>query len=297
MRDSRLMDKSKNFIENQSVIVVGIVRNIENTFPKDFDRINKAFSNFEKVNWYLVESGSSDNTLRMLELTSQRNDNFAYGNLEYEVTQSRTQNMALARNFYLQYLRKGSLLYSNSYVAIADFNNLNNKINEEAVLTCFERSDWDVVTANQSGRYYDAWALRHPLWSPNDCWNQHDFFRRYSKFPESAITYAMRSRMLRIPKNAEWIEVQSAFGGLAIYKTSILRTDAKYVGITKEGNAICEHVPFHEDLRANGARIFVNPAFINSHSTDHSRNLSWIFTVYRILKYPFQWFTKKLKKD
>ena len=293
MRDVRLSDRSMNFIKSQSVIVVGIVRNIENTFPKDFDRIKKAFSNFGKVNWYLVESGSSDNTLYMLELTSQQNDNFAYGNLEYQVTMSRTQNMALARNFYLQYLRKDSRLYSNNYVVIADFNNLNNRINEEAVLTCFEKSDWDVVTANQSGRYYDAWALRHPLWSPNDCWDQHDFFRRYSKFPESAITYAMRSRMLRIPKNAEWIEVESAFGGLAIYKTSILRTDAKYVGITNEGKAICEHVPFHENLRANGARIFVNPAFINARSTDHSRNLSWIYTIYRILKYPLNWFIKQ----
>jgi hypothetical protein len=171
-------------------------------------------------------------------------------------------------------------------VAIADFNNLNNKLTATAIESCFVNNSWDVVSANQRGRYYDVWALRHPQWSPNDCWEQHAFYRKYMKFPESAITFSMRSRMLRIPRDEAWIEVDSAFGGLAIYKSSILNSNAKYSGITSEGKRICEHVPFNLALKAKGARIFVNPALINTRITDHSRRLSLLFTLLRISRYP-----------
>lgn len=296
MRESGPSKESAKSNENISVIVVGVVRDIAKTFTKDFERLKLALSHFENIDWFLVESGSSDNTVQLLEEISRISSNFSFEHLEYNTSLSRTENIALARNAYLKHLQGASLLDSYSYVIMADFNNLNNKITKDAVLTCFNNSEWDVVTANQRGRYYDAWALRHPLWSPSDCWEQHAFFRKYMKFPESAITYSMRSRMIRIPKDSDWIEVESAFGGLAIYKSSTLRAHAEYIGITNKGGPICEHVPFHAALRSNGARIFINPAFINTHTTDHSRRLSVLFTLLRICRYPFNQFLKLNRK-
>lgn len=291
-RNSR-RDLGQSPLSGKSIIIVGIVRNISTTINEDLEKLSAAFSDAGKIDFYVAESGSSDNSRDVLaEIANQRHD-FEYTTLEIDEKLSRTENMANARNAYLAYLRTKSRLASYSYVVIADFNKLNNKISAESVESCFKRDDWDVVTANQSGRYYDAWALRHPLWSPNDCWEQHEFFRKYTKLPESAITYSMRSRMLKIPSNSEWIRVDSAFGGLAIYRSEILNSKALYSGLRSDGRKICEHVPFHSELQENGARIYLNPAFINARLTDHSRRMSMAFTLARVLTYPFRYFSRQ----
>ena len=291
-RNSR-QDLSQSPLSGKSIIIVGIVRNISTSIKADLEKLSAAFSDADTIDFFVAESGSSDKSIDVLaELSSQRND-FQYTTLRIDEKLSRTENMANARNKYLKYLRAESRLSSYSYVVIADFNKLNNKVNAASVKSCFKRDDWDVVTANQSGRYYDAWALRHPLWSPNDCWEQHEFFRKYTKFPELAINYSMRSRMLKIPSNSEWIRVNSAFGGLAIYRSEVLNSKALYSGIRSDGRKICEHVPFHSELHENGARIYLNPAFINARATDHSRRMSLVYTLSRVLKYPIRYFSRQ----
>ncbi len=285
MRESSFDSVAIDDDTNETVIIVGIVRNIAGTITKDIQRLTAAFAYFKYIDWFLVESGSTDTSKAALAEISIENSDFKFTELQYDESLTRTENMALARNTYLDYLRKDNMFKNYKYIVIADFNNLNNKINLKAVESCFEKTSWDVVTANQSGRYYDAWALRHPLWSPNDCWEQHAFFRKYTKFPERAITYSLRSRMLRIPLDSEWIKVESAFGGLAIYKSKLLGTSAKYAGKTDLSNNVCEHVPFHATLVENGAQIYINPKFVNTRTTDHSRRLSTIFTVLRVFRY------------
>lgn len=276
-----------------AAIIVGIVRDIEDSIKVDFERFSKAFSRFNKLDFYLIESGSSDNSVKKLEQLSMENKNFLFRHLEIDSAVNRTSNMANARNAYLEYLRKDAKYSEYDYVVIADFNNLNKKLVKQAVDSCWDNTTWDVVTANQSGRYYDIWALRHPLWSPNDCWEAAAFYRKFIKFPEVALSYALRARSLRIPKTAEWIEVDSAFGGLAIYKSNLMNSQAIYRGLNSEGNAVCEHVPFNKKIRESGAKVFVNPRMINARITDHTRRLSLLFTMLRIARYPFKSFLKR----
>ncbi len=281
-------EKSKR-MSIRSIAIVGIVRDIEKSIEKDVSRLSNAFSDFDEIHWFLVESGSSDKSVEILRALSGKKTKFNFVSIAIQQSASRTENMAAARNKYLEYLRASSRFKNFDYVVMADFNNLNNKLSKHAVQSCFKREDWDVVAANQSGRYYDIWALRHPLWSPNDCWEQHSFYRRYTKIPERAITYAIRSRMIKIPPKSDWIEVDSAFGGLAIYKSHLFSSDAKYFGVTKDYKRICEHVPFHATLKEEGARIMINPALINTRSTDHSLRVNFLFTFFRILGYPFKY--------
>ncbi len=271
-----------------NAIVVGIVRDIESTIQGDFERLTKAFSRFNKLDFYVVESGSRDKSIEKLEHLSSRYKNFNFAHLDIDPNSNRTSNMANARNAYLEYLRIDAKYSEYDYVVIADFNNLNNKLDSQSVNSCWENTDWDVVTANQSGRYYDVWALRHPLWSPNDCWEAAYFYRKFIRFPEVALAYALRARSFRIPKSAEWIEVDSAFGGLAIYKANLINSPALYSGLNLKGNAVCEHVPFNTEIRKHGAKIFVNPRMINARITDHTRRLSLPFTILRVARYPFK---------
>lgn len=287
------IQRISNETGSDSIIIVGIVRDIAKSIYADIERLSKAFIGFASINWFLVESGSSDNSRQVLSYASEKYSRFEYISISNNPQMSRTENMAAARNIYLDYLKKNDIYKQFKYVVIADFNNLNNKLTVESISSCFRNNDWDIVTANQSGRYYDIWALRHPLWSPNDCWEQHAFYRKYLRFPERAISYSIRTRMIRIPQDSEWISVESAFGGLAICKSSIFSFPASYSGSTPEGKRICEHVPFHETLRQFGIRIFINPAMINNRFTDHSLRVTWAYTLLRVFTYPIKILTNR----
>ena len=283
-------------LQEKPVLVVGIVKDIEKTLKRDIINIGKALSFFQDVHWFLVESGSSDNSKQILSELKNTNKHFFYTSIDipnksYEI---RTERMATARNKYLAYIREHINLVEYPYIVIADFNLLNKQISIESVLSSWSRSDWDVVTANQSARYYDIWALRHPLWSPNDCWEQHEFLKKYIKIPEIVNSYSLRSRMIKIPKDSNWIEVDSAFGGFAIYKSSFFQNNAFYEGKNDAGNMICEHVAFNRKIKELGARIFINTNLINAHYTDHSRRMTVFFTFLRLLKYAN---LKKIKRS
>lgn len=271
-------------LENRPVIIVGIVKDIQKSIHKDLANLSRAFNMFKEIHWYLVESGSTDQSTQVLAKIKSENKYFEFESLA-NTHESRTEVMAQARNAYLVYLRNKVDIKEFPYVVVADFNLLNDKLTSKAVYSSWARNDWDVVTANQSGKYYDIWALRHDLWSPNDCWKQHAFLREYIKFPELAITYAIRARMIKIPRNSNWIRVKSAFGGLGIYKTELLMKPGFYKGKDNDGEVICEHVPFHENLIKTGAKIFINPKLINTRNTDHTLRITFFYTLVRILRY------------
>jgi hypothetical protein len=164
-------------------------------------------------------------------------------------------------------------------------------ISLEAVKSCLENREWDVCTANQNGPYYDIWALRHEQWNPTDCWKQLEFFRRYIKYPEKALQMAVLSKMIRIPPHSNWIRVDSAFGGFAIYRREVLN-HGEYTGRDNRGSPICEHVPLHEELTKAGFKIFINPKLINTKRTDHSQHPRVYKKILRLIKYPVKILTK-----
>lgn len=277
---------------NNEIVITGIVRNISKTFSQDYTRLNKAFGNFKRIKWFLVESDSEDDTLNILKSTSELNYNFSWcslGDLE-RLKLPRAERLSIARNRYVEELQKVD--YSGAHIiVVADFNGLSSLVDEKAILSCWKELNWSACTANQSGRYYDVWALRHALWSPNDCWKQYKFFRQYTKIPELTLFSAVNSRMIKIPVDSPWIEVQSAFGGLAIYDATVFKY-ARYSGIDLDGEETCEHVEFNRLIIDRGGKIYINPSMINTEYTDHSINSGLYSAFARVFKYP----KKKLKQ-
>jgi hypothetical protein len=132
-----------------------------------------------------------------------------------------------------------------------------------------------VATANQWGPYYDIFALRHHLWSPNNCWDAQRFLVKQGFNELHSKFIGVFSRMVTVPESGPWIEVDSAFGGLAIYKRGKIQ-GLRYTGVTPEGAEISEHVPFHAQIKAQGGRIFINPKLINTKISEHcGEYLTW----------------------
>lgn len=256
-----------------SVLIVGLVRNCGQRLVDDVQKIEAAFCAAKQTQFLIVESDSTDDSCKTLEQLSIEKVNFNYESLgKLQATHpKRTDRIAYCRNHYLRAIKEHASYQHVDYVVVADLDGVNAKLNAAAVASCWDYDNWDVCTANQSGPYYDIWALRHRLWSPNDCWQQVSFLRSLGVSQFKAVVSSVYNRMIRISPASQWIEVDSAFGGLAIYRKESI-VSASYVGLTDQGDEVCEHVSLHGQIRAAGGRIFINPLLINSDGPEHSRN-------------------------
>lgn len=261
-------------VSGDEIVILGICRDVEGELAKDIERLSIAFGDFSRVHFRILESDSSDNTIKVLESLQSRISNFKFrslGNLESSI-ENRWERIAYCRNACLQVLADDPNLRLIKYFAVADLDGVNTLINRSAVLSCWVREDWDVCTANQAAAYYDVFALRHSTWSPNDCWKFEASLKQNGTHPVIAVENAIYQRQRVIAPHSEWIEVESAFGGLAIYKAGVLN-GAKYQGKLSDNSVICEHVPFHAYMKSHGARIYINPRLINcawnAHNVQH----------------------------
>ncbi len=266
-------------------LVVGLVRNCEKKIKEDVLRLLEAIGQAKQLHWLLIESDSTDLTLNKLKELSTEIPNFRHislGTLKITLP-LRTQRIAHCRNEYVKEIRKIDAYKAVDYVIVSDFDGLNTHITSQAIDSCWKRVDWDMCAANQRGPYYDIWALRHKNWSPNDCWAQYKFLNIYEPNTEKNIYSSVYSRMITLPTDRAWIEVDSAFGGLAIYKKELFDI-AEYIGLDENGEEFCEHVPFHNKLKQNGAKLFINPQLINAEYTEHTRHLLFTKRITRKFK-------------
>ena len=197
------------------------------------------------------------------------------------------------RNKYVSYIRSIKKNKAN-YILVVDLDGMNKALNSKSILSCFKRNDWDVVVSNQTFGYYDILALRHPTWQERD-WRQDsflyshnlnrfrtnfkkDYLRRY--LDQDKINYLLvYSKMIRIPKNYPWININSGFGGAAIYKNKVFRK----FDYSKEFKTIeTDHVSLNRKIIRSGGKIFLNPKFINSHLNTYNINRYFLIRFVRI---------------
>lgn len=253
-----------------SVVICAVVRDGEQSLQRIVETALRSFSLFREIHWCIVESDSKDKTLQLLEQLAQTVANFRYvslGKLQHRFPK-RTQRLAHCRNVYRRIVAWSPRYLGVRYVAVLDADHVNFGLTQEAVESAFSRDDWDACFANQFGKYYDLYALRHEDWNSSDMVQAARFFSGISGMDEqAAITTLFAHRMVNLAPQTNWIRVESAFGGLGIYKKGLLRI-SRYRG-QLAGQSICEHVPFHKGLAAWGKRLFINPALLNGDAPEH----------------------------
>lgn len=303
-------------LECKDILVVGTVSNVSKSINQEIYRIKKALSDVRKVSFYLVESDSTDSTVHELSLLKLALDNFDFlslGSLK-ETIPDRLDRIRFCRNKYIDFIRSCERDNYPEYTIVADLDGMNTAISKIGVRSCFKRLDWDVVTANQTFGYYDILALR------KDSWQEVDWTEEYESAKESLVFNitnhfkVMRkfrrfmhldrlkhkllySKMKRIKKNSSWISVNSAFGGLAIYKTEIFH---KY-DYEKEFHSFeTDHVSLNRKIVRGGGRIFINPMLINTHFNEYNFNRIFLFRVIRNLIWKnrpmYRFFVKYFKR-
>jgi hypothetical protein len=267
-------------------VIVGTVRNVGRTIKKEIEKFSLVFQSIGSVQFFLVESDSEDNTVQVLHsLTSNQNFDFiSLGKLE-ESFPDRIQRLTVCRNEYLRHVYDNPRYGKSDFLVVADFDGINTKITSAAIRKSMTKfNNWDVLCANQSARYYDIYALRHHHLNPNDPFESLSFYKDIYKFSK-AKQIAIYSRMIRIPKRTNPISVQSAFGGLAIYKFNTLR-GVKYATNDDSDFPESEHISLHHKLTQRGYKIAIDPQLINSGWNHHN------IMSFRFLRFLRYWLTR-----
>jgi len=258
-------------IEEAKVTIVGLARNCQNVVGSELRRIDAAFAEFKGRNWIVVESDSDDGTADEIRSIGSKMDLqlISHGKLR-DRHPRRTHRLAFCRNTYLEEIESDSASGRCDYVVVVDLDGVNNALTRMSIRACWDAEvDWDACFANQSGPYYDVWALRHSSWMPGDWYETYEFLLQHGLRQHKAMDTACYARMFTLDAETPPLEVESAFGGLGIYKRRLF-DGGRYVGEGEAGREVCEHVALHEAMRREGARLFIIPSCINGTWNEHS---------------------------
>lgn len=247
--------------KDSRIVICGTARNIENRIEAFVETFSKSFADFVEIQFLILESFSTDDTVNNLKAYQAKHSNFRFEQdkniSENEIR--RTVRIASARSELQRIVREEYQDFD--FVVMADMDGVNSNLTKRGVLSCWKWADWDVMTANQPLRYYDIWALRARNWSETDCWQEFEGLRNLLG-DRKARHIAVTSKMKIIPTFRSPIKVESAFGGLAIYTRSAFLSGL-YKGANNSGGEVCEHVEFHRTISSKGFNIFINPAMVN----------------------------------
>jgi hypothetical protein len=292
--------RSGNKSSRGRVLIVGTVSNVSERLRADYARVRNAFLDDFDVFTYLVESDSVDKTLVTLHELALSNKNFAFisfGDLKNSIP-DRVERIRYCRNQYVKYIRDKFEMNWWDYIVVADLDGMNGALKNRAVKSCFTRLDWDCCLSNQTGGYYDIFALRESNWQPGNYFEEVEVARaRPREFESSKSIFmdriklvlledsikrnAIYAKMRRIPRGSSWVAVDSGFGGLAIYRSDIfLKFDYSKLNTQSRDS---EHVDLHLRMRKNGYKIFINPDFVNSHWNTYNVNRFFLIRQLRRL--------------
>ena len=246
---------------NFNVIIGGCARDCEKNLPKVLEKIKK-LSNNKNVYYIFYENDSKDNTLKLLN--DFVNNNNVKGKIITEKLniKRRTPRIAHCRNQILKHIFENDLHKKYNFFINMDLDDVNIDLNIESVNRCLQDfNNWDIASINQKKKYYDLWALRTEH-KNNNCWrNEICTTNKLKKW----FPYLNLNK--RIPLDFKYISVKSAFGGLTIYKTHLLK-NSYYTGEDINNKSIddCEHVNFHKKIFENfpNTRFYIIPYMTNN---------------------------------
>ena len=260
IRFSRRHLSPREIMKQHGVIFAGTCRDVEAYLPRVLDHIDACGKKFREFAVIVYENDSHDNTRRILLEYQQERPHYHYILEDGVQEPRRTVRLAHGRNRILDKARELKETGRYEFLVMLDMDIVNYDGRfVHTIEHCFDDDPesssppWDVLTANQEHRYYDMWALRK---IPD---LNYDFAQRPPNETERSM-YFLRFDPHEPPFH---LPVESAFGGIAIYRLSSLSPECRYRGEYENGTEKCEHVDFHECLRRHGRLVYIHKRFLN----------------------------------
>jgi len=248
---------------HNTAVFIGTARDCAGWLPAVLNNLAQLARLYERTAFVFCVSDATDATAALLHewLGKDRVGKIIeLGDLSRRVT-LRTERIAHARNACLQEVR-ASAWAGYGHLVVTDMDEvlgapLDIEAYTRAAAWLDAASDRAGVFASAAPRYYDVWALRHPDWSPYDCW--HRIWERPAQESfEAAKFREVFARQIALPRHMSPIEVRSAFGGLGLYRMSSA-LHSRYIGLDALGREVSEHVAFNETIGRAGGRLYIFP--------------------------------------
>ncbi len=274
------------------VLITGLTRQSSKYIKKQILDIEKKFSPFFDIHFFVVESDSKDETVKRLSELKATKSNFNFislGDLESDFP-NRFSRLRKCRNKYIEYFKEEKLKFGWELVFVMDLDNANNSLQGKNTYKSLNRiQEWDVITANQLFGYYDLLALRCTDWCENDIFDELETNKSRLKSQRNKISVFLKEDNLRrkiiykrmsvIPPWKPEIAVSSAFGGFGIYKAWIF--DKCDYG--SEDLDRCEHLELNRKIKEQGGKIFILPSLINCIGNEYTLNKLFLIRLMRFL--------------
>jgi hypothetical protein len=257
-------------LKEQSIIVCSIVRNAAKGLRRNIPIINRLCALFKTYDIIVYENDSTDNTRELLinwKKYNKSNIHIICEDVESSSTvpsssevrcnpffsKKRIAKMAYLRNKYMKYIDENKLVAD--YIVIVDLDVA--ELYLEDIINSFEiEKEWDVICAygyslgpSLRRRYHDTYALS---------------LHGESNIPQTErFIFELPRKLAKDFNNSiDLYPVDSAFGGLAIYKFNAIQ-GLRYKVIDNDDSRVevrCEHFSLNRQAAERGyTRIFINP--------------------------------------
>jgi len=265
-------------LSSSRVLFTGLARDCGNHLAREILRIEKhALKIFSAVDFFIVESDSIDNTEEVLREIKSKKRNFQYlslGKLANEIP-GRIDRLRYCADSYVNFVRQNVTEAKPDFVMVVDFDIKNRALDLSPLAKLMSENWWDGLFTNQKGPYYDIYALRKEGWVEDDCFKRYRELARQMPAKE-AKQEAVWSQMRRIPKDKELIEVESAFGGLGVYRRRVFE-NFDYASLSETSTDESEHIWLHKKIVNSGGKLFIVPAMTNFSYSPHNLAAYGIF--------------------
>lgn len=270
--------------------ICGTVKNCGPYLNKVLENMKKISSIFDDYQIVIYYDNSNDNTLEILKKFQEKNPKmFFYVNRNL-ASQFRTHNLAIARNFCLNYVRQNIQKFP--FFIMMDCDDVNCKeINIDILKKYLHIETWDGLSFNSKPKYYDIWALSiYPFcFSYNHFNNNVKYYDIIQNYIDKLLTKAKSENKL--------VECISSFNGFSLYRTSkflntyydgrvrldiipkvnleahktVTKSKLVFKQYFKPDGKVnvdaryedCEHRAFHIQARQNsGAKIMISPEIL-----------------------------------
>jgi len=270
--------------------ICGTVKNCGPYLNKVLENMKKISSIFDDYQIVIYYDNSNDNTLEILKKFQEKNPKmFFYVNRNL-ASQFRTHNLAIARNFCLNYVRQNIQKFP--FFIMMDCDDVNCKeINIDILKKYLHIDTWDGLSFNTNPKYYDIWALSiYPFcFSYNHFNNNVKYYDIIQNYIDKLLTKAKSENKL--------VECISSFNGFSLYRTSkflntyydgrvrldiipkvnleahktVTKSKLVFKQYFKPDGKVnvdaryedCEHRAFHIQARQNsGAKIMISPEIL-----------------------------------
>jgi glycosyltransferase involved in cell wall biosynthesis len=269
-------------MKKRKATFVGCVKNSADALPEVLKNIERLANEFSEVAYIFVENDSNDETLPIIRKWGEDRQQFTIHSLTGldQIIRQRTLRLETCRNLYLTALKSTVPVCPEDVVIMMDMDNVNAEPIDlagfrSALRYLDKKSDLAAVTATQAGAYYDLWALRHPQFFNKDIWEDVlDVALAKNLVDQAAFDEVMATCDTSFISRNRPTEVDSAFGGLGVYKFEALqRNPLSYCGqhtkflLAGSANFFrmqrCEHVNFHIGFKLLGKKVEIHPDLIN----------------------------------